>query len=136
MWQREWRYVMSITPKPWPPSPWGIQWPAPLFCVSNPQKNLQAWGAHTACTWPPALWDLANTHYTARVLQAQPRMLRKINEEHRAVNRVYQLKQWKWGTIDQQIYNKRNLGLVFFMIFLPEKAKERCHLRHKRVRLG
>lgn len=28
----------------------------------------------------------------------------------------------------------RNLRLVFFMIFLPEKAK-RCHLRHKRVRL-
>lgn len=95
-------------------------------------ENLHTWGAHTACTWPPAL---ANPHYTARVLQAQPRMLRKINEEHRAVNRVYQLKQWKWGTIDQQIYNKRNLGLVFFMIFLSEKAK-RCNLRHKRVHLG
>jgi len=58
-------------------------------------------------------------------------MSRKINEEHREVNRVYQLKQWKWGIIDQQICNKRNFLLVFFVIFLPEKAKQRCHLRRK-----
>lgn len=52
------------------------------------------------------------------------------------MNRVYQVKQWKWGIIDQQIYNKRNFLLVFFVIFLPEKAKQRCHLRHKTVPLA
>lgn len=52
------------------------------------------------------------------------------------MNRVYQVKQWKWGIIDQQICNKRNFLLVFFVIFLPEKAKQRCHLRHKTVPLA
>lgn len=56
-------------------------------------------------------------------------MLRKINEKPREVNRVYQLKHWKWGIIDQQVYNKRIFLLIFFVFFFTQESKAKMSFK-------
>lgn len=77
-------------------------------------KNLHAQGTHTTCSWP---LGLTNACYT--VLSS----VTEVKKNQWEVNTVYQLRECKWGTTDQQIYQKRNFLVVFFVSFLHEKLK-------------